>query len=141
MKKLLMPLVVLIMAAMLSVVQYYAVTETYKDWMKTTAVITDIQITDRRRHAGKWIHYYWNYNIDGVTYSGHDFFAYSEQKYMIGDEKEIWYNPADHSESQHKAHTKRCGLCVIIFTYSNRRSFQTYRRDNQAEAVHQGPYR
>lgn len=99
MKKLLMPLVVLIMAAMLSVIQYYAVTETYKDWMKTTAVLTDIQITDRRRHSGKWIHYYW------------------------------------------KAHTKKVWALRYHFTYSNRRSFQTYHRDNQAEAVHQGPYR
>ena len=115
MKKLLMPLAVLIISAFLSVMQYYAVTETYKDWMKTTAVITDIQITDRRRHAGKWIHYYWNYNIDGVTYSGHDFFAYSEQKYMIGDEKEIWYNPADHSESQFSKPSAELEVCIPFF--------------------------
>ncbi|MBQ2326617.1 MAG: hypothetical protein II376_03595, partial [Clostridia bacterium] len=62
MKKLLMPLVVLIMAALLSVIQYFVVTERYKDWKTTTAVITDIEITDRRKHVGKWIHYYWNYN-------------------------------------------------------------------------------
>ena len=115
MKRFLMPLVVLIMASMLSVVQYYAVTETYKDWKNTTAVITDIQITDRRRHAGKWIHYYWNYNIDGVTYSGHDFFAYSEQKYMIGDEKEIWYNPADHSESQFSKPSAKLEVYIPFF--------------------------
>jgi len=82
------------------VILYFTITEIHRDWQTTTGTITNIDITFRRKHAGKRIHYYWTYTVDGVDYSGYDVFAYDEQLYAEGDEKEIWYNPDNHSESQ-----------------------------------------
>ncbi len=95
-----MPLVVLVIAAIISVILYFTIIEIYKDWQTATGTITNIEITSRRKHPGKRIHYYWEYCVDGVEYSGYDVFAYSGQSYHEGDEKEIWYDPDNHSESQ-----------------------------------------
>lgn len=105
MKKFLMPLLVLVIAAVISVVLYFVRIEIHKDWQTTTGTITNIEFTYRRhtrlRNGGWVIHYCWTYTVDGVDYSGYDDFAYrkNSNNNSIGDQKEIWYNPDNHSES------------------------------------------
>lgn len=106
MKKFLMPLLVLVIAAVISVAFYFVRIEIHKDWRTTTGTITNIEITKRNSRGiggGGWtIHYYWTYNVDGVEYSGYDNFHYyrgESSNKSIGDQKEIWYNPDNHSKS------------------------------------------
>lgn len=101
MKKFLFPLLVLIIASMISAILYFVIIETHNDWKTTTGTITNIEITQRRKNPGKYIHYYWSYSVDGVEYTGYDVFNYSgKQDDNEGDKKEIWYNPDNHSISQ-----------------------------------------
>lgn len=101
MKKLLLPLAVLLVALFLSIIIFFTITEKHQNWQTTTGTITSIEITDRTRGAGEYIHYHWTYIIDDVSYSGYDVFHYSGSlNIKQGDEKEIWYNPANPSESQ-----------------------------------------
>lgn len=105
MKKFLMPLLVLVLAAVISVVLYFVRIEIHKDWQTTTGTITNIEVKHRSNRGlggGGWrIHYYWTYTVDGVEYSGYENFGYrkNSNNKSIGDQKEIWYNPDYHSES------------------------------------------
>ena len=47
MKKFLMPLLVLVIAAVISVAFYFVRIEIHKDWRTTTGTITNIEITKR----------------------------------------------------------------------------------------------
>ena len=105
-KKFLLPLLVLLVAAVISAVLYFVRIEIHKDWQTTIGTITNVEIKHRRKFGkvggGGWhIHYYWIYTVDGVEYSGYDYFGYrkNSNNKSIGDQKEIWYNPDNHSES------------------------------------------
>lgn len=104
-KKFLMPLLVLVIAAVISAVLYFVRIEIHKDWQTTTGTITNIEVKHRSNRGlggGGWrIHYYWTYTVDGVEYSGYDNFGYrkNSNNKSIGDQKEIWYNPDNHSKS------------------------------------------
>lgn len=104
MKKFLMPLLVLVIAAVISVVLYFVRIEIHKDWQTTIGTVTKVEVTRKSSHriggGGKTFHYYWTYNIDGVEYSGYETFGGNKMLYNIGDKKEIWYNPDNHSESR-----------------------------------------
>ena len=101
MKKFLTPLAVLVIAAAVSAAWYFIITEMYKDWQPAAGTVTDVEITRRLKHPGSWIRYAWTYRVDGIEYSGQDRFIYSEKSgYHEGDEKEIWYDPDDPSDSQ-----------------------------------------
>lgn len=115
MKKFLLPLAVLAAAAILSVILYVSITETYKDWQTTTGTLTDIEITDRRKHAGKLIRYEWSYTVDGTEYTGSDRFSYNGQTDRPGDEREIWYDPAKPSESALSRPSPDLEICIPFF--------------------------
>lgn len=103
MKKFLMPLLVLVIAAIISIALYFVRIEIHKDWQTTTGTITKTEVTKRRSHVGWIMHYYWTYSVDGVEYSEYDNFYYRQNLHYksIGDQQEIWYNPDNHSESSY----------------------------------------
>ena len=113
MKKWLMPLAVLVIAAILSVILWCIAAETYKDWQPTAGTITHTEIRFRRRRPGKWIEYTWKYSVDGVEYSGCDWFAPSgTPEWQEGDKKEIWYDPDRPSESQFSKPSPKLLVCT-----------------------------
>ena len=116
MKKYLVPLAVLAIAAAISAVMYFIITEIHRDWQPVTGTVTDIEITDRRKHPGSWIRFDWTYRVDGIEYSGQDRFIYSgDPGYHEGDEKEIWYDPDKPSDSQFFKPSPGLYVCVPFF--------------------------
>ena len=71
MKKFLMPLLALVIAAIISTVLYFVRIEIHKDWQTTIGTITNIEIKHHSNRSkvggGGWhIHYYWIYTVDSV---------------------------------------------------------------------------
>lgn len=100
MKKILMPLSVLLLAAIISAVLYFVRIEIFKDWQTTTGTVTNTEITHGKQR--RWvINYYWSYTVDGVEYSGYDNFNYRKpsKNFSAGAQKKIYYNPENPSQS------------------------------------------
>lgn len=96
---------VLAIAAILSVSLYFIKTEEYKNWLPTEGTLVNMEekySTGGRRHVGGGRSYYlyYTYTVDGKSYEGYDSFSGSIPKnHFIGEKVEVWYNPADCSQS------------------------------------------
>ncbi len=97
-KKFLVPLCILLLAAIIGGIWYFAGTEKYEDWQPTEAVVTDIEPYSKRK-GGSSHRYFYEYSVDGVTYSGSELFTTKEIFYNIGDIIQVWYDPDEASRS------------------------------------------
>ncbi len=96
------PLVVLIIAALLSLFFYIYRTERFRDWQSTVGIITDYKVTKShsRRGGTTTTHsFHYTYTVDNVTYTGTDSFGGVSKEYHIGDDTEVWYDPQNHADS------------------------------------------
>lgn len=94
-------------AAILSVSLYFIKTAEYRNWVSTEGTLINMEETyarGGRHHVGGTRSYtlYYTYAVDGKSYGGSDSFSGSIPKeHFIGEEVEVWYNPADRSRSMY----------------------------------------
>ncbi len=62
----------------------------YSDWIPTAAVITDWKSTQNVKHI-----LYFQYTVNGTTYTGQDVFPGNFPNESIGDIVTVWYDPDD----------------------------------------------
>lgn len=91
----------------LSISLYFIKTEEYKNWVSTEGTLIDVEktySTGGRFHVGGGSGYvlYYTYMVDGTSYQGRDSFRgdLPKERY-VGEEIEVWYNPANHSRSMY----------------------------------------
>lgn len=98
-------LAVFAVAAILSVTFYYIKTVEYKNWQPADGVLINMEqgySSGRHGHGSRWYRLYYTYTVDGKSYSGVDTFSGNLPKdHFIGEEVEVWYNPADRSKSMY----------------------------------------
>lgn len=105
--KILRILGILAIAAIASVSLYFIKTEEYKDWMSTEGILINMEQHNSRggkRHVGSSRSYslYYAYAVDGKSYDGVDSFSGSiPAEHFIGEQVEVWYNPAYPSHSMY----------------------------------------
>lgn len=121
MKKFIFPLIVLLIAGIISAGLYFTINEKAKTWQTTDGIITSVKITDGNARSiggkGPNIHYEWIYTVDGIEYSGKESFGYSNQgvHYKIGEQKEIWYNPKNPVETSFHKPSPNLAVWIPLF--------------------------
>lgn len=91
-------------AAILSISLYFIKAKEYKNWVSTAGILIDMQQTYRHgRAGGRGYILYYTYVVDGKNYQGRDSFSGNLPKeHFVGEEIEVWYNPADCSRSMYR---------------------------------------
>lgn len=95
------------MAVILSISLYFIKTAEYENWVSTEGTLTDMEQTyssGGKHHvgggAGYTLHYI--YAVDGKSYQGTDSFSGKlPEEHFVGQEIEVWYDPADSSRSMY----------------------------------------
>lgn len=94
-------------AAILSISLYFIKTAEYGNWVPTEGILINMQQTYNRggkHHVGGGSGYilYYTYVVDGKNYQGMDSFSGNlPREHFVGEEIEVWYNPADCSQSMY----------------------------------------
>lgn len=91
-KKTVRLLVLLAVAAALSVLLNIVKTKEYSNWVSTTAVITNWQ-TSLSKNVGHTL--YFKYKVGETEYSGQDSFSGNFPQEQIGDTVTVWYDPEE----------------------------------------------
>lgn len=121
MKKIIVPLVVLLIAGIISAILYFTINEKAEQWLTTDGTITNVKITQGNARSiggsGPKIHYEWIYTVDGIEYSGKDMFGYRKEQghYNVGEKKEIWYNPKNPIETSFVKPSPNLAVWVPFF--------------------------
>lgn len=95
------------MAVIISISLYFIKTAEYENWVSTEGTLTDMEQTyssGGKHHvgggAGYTLHYI--YAVDGKSYQGMDSFSGKlPEEHFVGQEIEVWYDPADSSRSMY----------------------------------------
>lgn len=99
MKRLILPIAILLIACIASVGIYFARTEQYKDWVSTPGVIVDIENYRGSRKRNDSHRIYFSYRVDGVDYTGDTLYSGTSTDFSPGGSTDVWYNPENPSES------------------------------------------
>ena len=94
--KRLWPLLVLLAAALASVLTHWGMTQYYADWTYTDGVIQKIY-QSRKNHGSYRIYY--TYAVNGTVYTWETMSRGVNTNYAEGDAAEIWYDPDNPSRS------------------------------------------
>ena len=98
MKRLILPVAILLIACIASVGIYFARTEQYKDWVSTPGVIVDIEYYYRTK-SNRSHRIYFSYCVDSMDYTGETLYSGTSTEFAPGDSTDVWYNPNNPSES------------------------------------------
>ena len=91
-KKAVKLIILIIVAAALSISLKIIKTQEYSDWLPTYAVITDWK---KSMSKNPGYNLYFEYNVNGTQYSGRDSFSGSAPHDKVGDTVTVWYDPDD----------------------------------------------
>ncbi len=83
-------LILVLIAAVLSVILTVIKTNEYSDWVRTDAVITDWKTAKDVNHI-----LYFRYVVNGMEHNGRDIFSGNLPKSDIGNTVTVWYDPDD----------------------------------------------
>ena len=98
MKVLKNPIVVLLIAAIISAAFYFVRTEMFSDWQSVTGTVTMVEVRGRSKRRS--VNYNYTYTVDSQQYTGYESFSGRKAEYKVGDQKEVWYDPDDPSSSR-----------------------------------------
>ncbi len=75
----------------------------FENWTTTTGIVThtrEIKHRARRSLVSDELVIYYDYSVNGKKYEGISSYMYiDDDKYLVGESYQIWYNPDNHEES------------------------------------------
>lgn len=102
-------LVLLVVAAAISVFLYVAKTKEYSNWIPVNAVITDWKTGRDVSHI-----LYFKYSLGETEYNGQDSFSGNFPKNKVGDTVTAWYDPDNVSRAMISAAKPDAGLWTYV---------------------------
>ena len=109
-------IIILVIAGLISLGFQIGLTRKYADWLSTDGVITDIQFhhsSGGRRHGSSHTYkIYYDYTVDGTTYSGVNAYSGRETERFVGENVTVWYDPDHHQDASF--HLPGPGLYTIV---------------------------
>lgn len=92
-KRLIIPGVILLIAALLSVGTYFYRLQQYKDWLAAPGVVTDVTASRSSNHGSRSHRIYYTYVVNGISYAGSELFSGRNSSFEAGDPHKIWFDP------------------------------------------------
>ena len=115
-------ILILAVAGMLAFGVHILRTKQYQDWLPAAGVITDVQFhrSYRKKSRRDTYQIYYEYSVDGVTYSGVNAYSgrESDTDAAAGNRVTVWYDPdAPDRSSYHKPGTGIDFLIPIFIAF------------------------
>lgn len=94
-------ILILLIACAISAGLQIGLTAKYDDWLSADGVITDIEFHRSRMRRGSRYSYeiYYEYTVDGVSYSGVNAYSGRETERYVGEAVTVWYDPDHHDDA------------------------------------------
>ena len=115
-------ILILAIAAVLAFGVHILRTNQYKDWLSAEGVVTDVQFhrSYRKKSSRYTYEIFYEYTVDGVTYSGVNAYSgrESDTDAAAGKQVTVWYDPnAPEKSSYHKPGTGIDFLIPIFIAF------------------------
>ena len=104
------PVIILLLAAICSVVIYSTRTAKYESWLTTEAVV--VQRDDLRKHKHR-VHF--AYTVDGVEYYSSEVWSDRGDRNPVGASTTVWYDPQQPSQVSYGKPTPGFDACAPFF--------------------------
>ena len=125
------PVIILLLAAICSVVIYCARTAKYESWMPTDAIVVQRDALRKHKHRVHFV-----YTVDGKQYTASEVWSDRADRNPVGSMTDVWYNPAHPSQVSYGKPSPGFDACapfflavplsIAVFLF-NRRGEQTFR--------------
>ena len=115
-------ILILAVAGVLAIGVHILRTRQYQDWLPAEGVVTDVQFhrSYRKKSSRYTYQIYYEYTVDGVTYSGVNAYSgrESDTDAAAGKQVTVWYDPdAPDKSSYHKPGTGLDFLLPIFIAF------------------------
>lgn len=117
-KRIILPIVILIVAVLIAIGKYYYKSEQYNNLTTAPAVVTEVEVFQFHRNSNTTHRIYYTFTVNNISYTGSESFSGRTDTYKAGDAHEIWFDPDDpHISYFNKPSAEHGKLSPLIFGF------------------------